>query len=481
MEINARDEAERREMILEVERLAEAGSHPGHLAKVARDALAMTVDPADRIIREAKADHRELTELEERRLESLKADKEKLETLIAGLAPEKERERQRMATSVAGNGSMLEAWRQANPNPAPQRAPDPRSYAGLFGTQRPASGRGDFESLYDFCSAIDRGWADDRLKAAAAGASESIGADGGYLTPTEFAATAIDGAMEAEIVRPWAFVVPMRSNGLTVPGVNDFDHTANISGFTGQWVAEGDTATVQKTKYYGVSLRLKKLFLLTAATNELLADSSLFNAIMPQKMSQAIAWWNDYYYLNGTGAGQPLGILKDPALVVVPKQTAQVAGTIYPQNLADMYARMHPAGVNSAVWIASQTTLPRLLMMMDPVENKAGSEYVGGHPARAIQQTANGGMTIYGRPLLLTEKVPTLGNQGDILFVDLSQYYIGLAPEMGIDMSKHLGFASDQSHFRIILRTDARGAWKSAFTPKNGNSLSWCVTLAVRS
>jgi hypothetical protein len=51
---------------------------------------------------------------------------------------------------------------------------------------------------------------------------------------------------------------------------------------------------------------------------------------------------------------------------------------------------------------------------------------------------------------------------------------------MGIEKSSHAGFLTDTSYYRVINRLDGTGSWKSAMTPKNGDSLSWAVTLAAR-
>ena len=59
--------------------------------------------------------------------------------------------------------------------------------------------------------------------------------------------------------------------------------------------------------------------------------------------------------LNGTGAGQPLGILNSNALVSVAKESGQDAATILAENIEKMYARaLDPAKcewyINQACW-----------------------------------------------------------------------------------------------------------------------------------
>jgi len=42
---------------------------------------------------------------------------------------------------------------------------------------------------------------------------------------------------------------------------------------------------------------------------------------LERKLGQAVSFYLDVKFLTGSGAGQPLGILSDPALVVVAKET----------------------------------------------------------------------------------------------------------------------------------------------------------------
>jgi HK97 family phage major capsid protein len=128
--------------------------------------------------------------------------------------------------------------------------------------------------------------------------------------------------------------------------------------------------------------------------------------------------------------------------------------------------------MKNAVWVASSTTLPQLLTLS-----------VGIGAAGALMpavKEADGKFTLLGMPLLFTEKLPTLGTKGDILLADFSQYAIGLRREVTLEKSNLPGWSRDVMSFRVILRCDGMGTWSGPQTPKNGDSRSWCVTLASR-
>jgi len=96
-----------------------------------------------------------------------------------------------------------------------------------------------------------------------------------------------------------------------------------------------------------------------------------------------------------------------------------------------------------------------------------------------LSQTG-GQFAMLTRPVFFTEKLPALGSVGDILLVDPSQYILGLRRQVSIEKSQHVYFSSDEAAYRAILRADGQGKWSKPMTPKNGDTLSWCVALATR-
>lgn len=90
-------------------------------------------------------------------------------------------------------------------------------------------------------------------------------------------------------------------------------------------------------------------------------------------------------------------------------------------------------------------------------------------------------MTILGRPVIFTEKANTVGDAGDVNFVDLSYYLIGDRQQMQMATSEHVEFDTDQTAVRIIQRADGRPWVQSAITPRKGaNTLSPFVKIAAR-
>ena len=94
----------------------------------------------------------------------------------------------------------------------------------------------------------------------------------------------------------------------------------------------------------------------------------------------------------------------------------------------------------------------------------------GGAPIWLNSGIVSAPISILGRPLLFTEKVPALGSAGDLSFVDFNWYAIGDRSSLHIESSVHAQFTSDTTVFRAIERVDGRSWLTSAITPANSSS-----------
>ena len=167
-------------------------------------------------------------------------------------------------------------------------------------------------------------------------------------------------------------------------------------------------------------------------------------------------------------------------MVTVSKEALQAADTITTQNILDMSERMYEGGSANAVWLVSRRAKTRLYSLTMPVG-------AGGGPVGLLREQNVQGVPVdymLGRPVIETEKCSKLGDLGDIIFVDLSQYLIGNKAGNNpgtFNSSVHFAFSTDETAFKISLRTDGQCWWKSALTPANSDStVSPVVVLEAR-
>jgi HK97 family phage major capsid protein len=339
---------------------------------------------------------------------------------------------------------------------------------------------GGFASSEEFLSVLHSGLADPRLIPAyapqtlRATATGAVPSEGGFSVPTEVFARWLDSSLENEIVRSRADVRPMTTSEGVAPGWDEGDHTSNLyGGFAGAWLPEDGSMTVQTPRMRMIRLKARKLGVLTSASNELIADGLGFDEQLGVAISKALGWFLDLAFLTGTGAPQPLGVLDAPCTIIVAKETLQVAATITYTNVCKMFARLAPASIPNAVWVCNSTAIPQLLQLSHPVGT-------GGSAIPAMSES-NGTWRLLTRPVVFTEKVPTLGQKGDIFLADFQQYAIGMRADFSLAKSQHIGFASDSTYYRGIIRVDGMPKLTAPITPLHGDTLSPFVVLAERS
>jgi len=308
--------------------------------------------------------------------------------------------------------------------------------------------------------------------------SSTVPSEGGFLIPETLRSELLSVSLETAIVRPRARVIPMESLRVPFPAI---DSTSNVSsvfgGVVAYWTEEGAALQESEAAFSRIVLDAKKLTAYTEAPNEMISDSVLsFQAFIDQIFPEALAWYEDEAFLNGTGTGMPLGILNtgNAAAVSVAKESGQPADSIVWENIVKMYARMLPSSLGRAVWIASIDTFPELATM-------AQSVGTGGSAIWLNNGVEGPPMTILGRPVIFSEKASKIGDAGDINFVDFGFYLIGDRQVMSAMSSPHYKFGTDATAYRIIERVDGRPWLQSAITPKNnGATLSAYVKLAER-
>ncbi len=348
-----------------------------------------------------------------------------------------------------------------------------RTYRGMFGNTR-ISGldNGEWKSKAEFMGVVYANMHDPRLIRASM--TSGTGSSGGFSVPEEFSSTWLDNSLPTEIIRPRCQVWPMTSDTRKIPGWDDLDQSsgAMFGGFKMEFLAEEQTGAPQSGKLRLMTLAAKKGAIYAEVSNELLADGLGFESQLDLALQGSIRYGFDNAFLTGTGAGQPIGILNSSSVIEVPKETGQAADTILYQNFSKLWARMYSAGRQRACWIMNDTIIPQLLELSVPVGT--GGSHV------PVLQESNGTYSIFGRPVLFSPIMPTLGNRGDISFVDLSQYAIGLRKEMAIERSMHAGFLKDTTWFRVIVRFDGQPTWSKVYTPQNGDAQSWAVVLESR-
>jgi HK97 family phage major capsid protein len=289
---------------------------------------------------------------------------------------------------------------------------------------------------------------------------ESTLAGGGALVPTQFLAQLQAVMGENAMVRPRATIIRMNRRQLDIPVLDQTITTAGVphwfGGMLAYWAEEATQKTITTASFRKVTLTAHKLIMYTRASDELLDDSAISLSDFlagPFGFAGCIAWYEDYSFLQGTGAGQPLGVLNAGATI---PRARQADGQIQYIDLANMLMDFLPTG--RGVWQITQSGLSQIMQVQDPNGN-----YIWQPNAREGQP-----QTIFGMPVFFTEKLPALGVAGDVLLADWRYYLVGDRQRTTIDTTEYDQWALDQTSWRAVHRVDGQPWLGTPLTLQDG-------------
>ena len=316
--------------------------------------------------------------------------------------------------------------------------------------------------------------------ATATGASEGSPADGGFLVQTDFATEVLQGMLAGGEILSRVRRIPMSSNanGIKINAINETSRAlgSRWGGIRAYWAAEAAALTASRPKFRRIELELHKLIGLFYATSELLQDASALEAVARNGFTEELRFAVEDAIFQGTGAGQPLGILNAGAIVSQAKETGQAAATVVAQNIMKMVTRIPARNFANAVWYINQEIWPQLVQMYVAIGTGGQLVYM---PPTGVSGSPWG--TLYGRPVVPIEYAAALGTVGDIVLADMSEYIIIDKGTMDWAASMHVQFLTDEMTYRMTYRIDGQPTLNSVITAYKGTATqAHFVSLATR-
>jgi HK97 family phage major capsid protein len=317
--------------------------------------------------------------------------------------------------------------------------------------------RGGFASKADFFAAVRRSSIpgnsrDERLvfEAAAPGtfSNESSGVDGGFLVPPEFSKEIFDLSLTDDNLLAVVDVNPVAGNSMVFP--KDETTPWGTDGVRAYWQAEASAGTATKVKLGESVMRLHKLMALAPVSDELAADGQALAGYLPKAMARSIRWKMNEAFLNGTGAGQPLGMFATGGpSVTVSKDSGQTANTVTIGNVSNMLAQLL-GDMNGAFWMFGKAAIPSLLQLT-----------IGNVPAFlpvSSPFTQKPAWMLLGLPCVISQHAPAFSSLGDLRLIDGSYYRALTKAGSGIETatSMHLYFDAGATAFRSTFRVDGQ-------------------------
>lgn len=295
------------------------------------------------------------------------------------------------------------------------------------------------KDFVDFCRFL---WSRDHTSVKQM--SEGTDSEGGYLVPFEFVPTLVRLIEVYGQARTACTVIPVAREEMRMPTLT--------SGITVYWVGENTPITASQPAFNPLTLTVKKLAALVAASSELLEDSTIGIAnLISTLVAEAIAKEEDRVCFAGKATGGTDafdGVLWDSTVTSV--TMAATGETEFSDVTADYLLSMIDAiptsTLSNARFWMNRTVFDQVRKLKDNNNN-----YIFNQPYAAAPGT------IWGYPYTLSDSYPGIttavqAGKAFITFGNLKYVYMADRKQLSAALSSHVGFASDQTYFRFLER-----------------------------
>jgi HK97 family phage major capsid protein len=217
---------------------------------------------------------------------------------------------------------------------------------------------------------------------------------------------------------------------------------------TASIITEGSAISESDPTLSSVTLGAYKYAILVQVTRELIEDTSVnLQDYLARETGQAIGLALGNHFINGTGTGQPRGVLADTtAGITGPTGTATSLGTQATAGqgtdlLNELFGSLaEPYAMSRATaFLLRNASLTKVKNLKTSAGELVGNTYVNQSPA----------------PFYADAYVPTMAaNAKSILCGDWSRYLVRLVNGLRFERSDDFAFDEDKVTFRAILRAD---------------------------
>jgi HK97 family phage major capsid protein len=304
------------------------------------------------------------------------------------------------------------------------------------------------------------------------GANEGTAGQGGYAVKPEWA----DGIWIRQRQYPdllgMTDVRNINSNSYNIvymPETSLADGSRH-GGTSAYWVSEGSTATSSYPATAQVTETLNTQIVLCYVTNQLLEDANVenFQRYVEDAVGLEFLWQGNQSVVQGSGSGQPTGILNQSALVTITKSSNDTSAMFGFDDLAKMNRALWEGSRSSAIWICNPEARAVLESLVFVSQSGTATTYpaFGGVSYNAADEFP---FRIFGMPVVFCYNAAQLGAAGDIILADPKALITTQRPGLEVAVSTELQFATYQTAFRFVRRYDIKSPWTAAITSVDGN------------
>jgi HK97 family phage major capsid protein len=289
--------------------------------------------------------------------------------------------------------------------------------------------------------------------------TEGVNAQGGYLVRPQVERQIVEARELDNVLRGLCSKLNVTTNAIQLDQLG--------LSTTAGWVAE----LAQKPESTAMTIATVTASVFTAAglvtvSNQLLQDSDpAVDGLVTSDLTKRLVALEEAAFINGSGSGQPLGLLNTPGVGATPLASTAVVDLL-DAVLGAVAAVESNHGAPTAI-LMHPRTWTRILTSKDT----AGAYYIA--PSAPGESAVVGARTVtrgpqkflWGYPVVTSNRVPTnLGagtNESRVVVGDFSEALILDRQGITVDESEHVYFTTNQT----VFRAEQRVGFTAARTP----------------
>jgi HK97 family phage major capsid protein len=239
----------------------------------------------------------------------------------------------------------------------------------------------------------------------------AVDSAGGFLAPPEFNSEMIKLLRQYNPIRQFARVMTIGAQEVKFP--RRVDSTVAI------WTDELDPKTSSTMTFEQVAIKPHELATYVDVSNQILEDNSYnLEAELSMDLAESFAIAEGQAFINGTGVGQPTGLLTAPGIASINSGSATGLATASTQAsdiLITMFHKLPGVHAQNGVWLMNRNTLSEIRKIKNSMGDYLVLDSVSG-PTTS---------TLLGRPIVEAIDMPDIAaNAYPVIFGDLSGYRI---------------------------------------------------------
>lgn len=282
---------------------------------------------------------------------------------------------------------------------------------------------------------------------------------GNKLVPTEFKPQLLQYQGEGAPILPRCFVIPTKSGTVIWPALKQGKPGAEGSanefaeyGFVYcGWTAEGaekpdSEAQFEQRTYNTYELAAKTRISRTLLNRSVIDIEMLLGSLFRQAAMHKI----DLALINGDGNGKPLGILQAGSGIASVNRATE--DEVAYEDLVRLQHGVPPQLRANGSWVVADDALMSLKLETDST----------GRPLMPINPQTGTYDGLLGKPYNATQRM-ALGDEGDVIFGDWSQYIVAMEQELVISRSEHRYAELGQILYVLFLQIGGKVSTARAF------------------